>query len=120
MLSDKEIHRLHLRSDNKQLTQQSGEELAHDLRDVIRRCMTHVRLLDFNRTGADQQTAESTNVATEAYSLHVWAGPNSKRQTYMNKPKKEHQQKRQQTVDNDWQYGDGWYGTSSWYSASSW
>ena len=120
LLSDKEIHRLHLRSDNKQLTQQSGEELAHELRDVMRRCMTHVRLLDFNRTGADQQTAESTNVATEAYSLHVWAGPNSKRQTYMNKQKKEHQQKRQQTVDNDWQYGDGWYGTSSWYSASSW
>ena len=121
LLSDGVSHHLHLRADtNKVEARQTGEALADKLRDVIRRCMAHVRLLDYDHTGADQPASDPPSVASQAYSLNVWAGPNSKRQAYTNKPKRESQQKLQQTVDNDWQYGDGWHSASSWYSASSW
>ena len=115
--SDSEVHRLHLRSDpNKvQARQRAGESLAVKLQDVIRRCAAHMRLLDYDNTGADQQTSDSPSAPAQAYSCHIWAGPNSIRQAWLNKPATSGQQKRQQTADN----GSHWHADSYW-QASSW
>ena len=98
-LSDGTVHRLHLRAvPNKSTLRQSGEALALRLNDAIRRCTAHVRLIDYDHTRSDQHAS----VASQAYSLHVWAAPYSKRLEQLQKPKTGGQQKRAMDTDSNW------------------
>ena len=116
LLSDGTLHRLHLRADpNKDQVRQPVEALSIRVRDAIRRCTAHMRLLDHEQSSFDC----CASVPSEQYCLHVWVAAYSKRQEWLSKqkPVSAGQQKRVQASDgssrwsaSDWSSGSHWHG----------
>ena len=105
---DAYTRRMHLRvAKVDQLTEDAAAALADQVRDVVSRCNSHVRVLDWDQAGRDRL---STRVEY-SYDLSIWAGPYATRAAYINKqkPGSSGQQKRRQQADwssgssRDWQ-----------------
>ena len=117
LLKEGILHRLHMRVDPNEgkarERRAASNEFASLLQDVISRCMAHVRLLDYERANVDLQAS----APAEAYCLHVWAGPYSKRQEFLSKQQNSGQQKRAQTSDNSSSNRSNWSGP---YKRGAW
>ena len=65
------------------LTEATAAALADQVREVVSRCNSHVRVLGWDRAGRDRQST----LVEFPYDLSIWAGPYATRKVFIKKPK---------------------------------
>ena len=109
---DAYTRRMHLRvAKVDKLTEDTAAALADKVQEVVSRCNSHVRVLDWDQTGRDRLAL----LAASSYDVTIWAGPYSKREAFCNKQKPGSAGQQKRTQQADWSSGSSrdWQGSHS-------
>ena len=82
LYSSQTTRRVHLRCvDPKSMDEEQARGFAYQLKDVLQRCLAHVRVLDVKREGIDRERS----TVQEAYDVSLWVGDLEERKKYREK-----------------------------------